>query len=403
MKRPPTRPSLKRRAPSQLAAFLLLPALLLLLLPLTHTPVLRKLARLPFAHLPPDPCAGRGAPASVAPSARPPTVLFVHVPKTGGTLVSQVVAQYARRTNGSACAYRHDGERRPAHAFDVDVLAGAMSDCAGCGGVVGNGVEGSVVGMEERLRCAICKRDFVAKGELLRRGACRTLRGHVTFGRRAAVGGDVVMLTVLREPVERFVSMYNFGRVVVSSGRGGGWEGWLTASTLAEEWRNGSSILHRPFYDADGRWQSWGNEWLSFFFYGGLHQLSGLTPTFSTSRNGSSLSMTNAGALAEAAMTNLCHAHVVGLQARMPDFLQGVFRALSPWAVWAVGERHAFERTVVNHTPWRLGSMREYLPRDLEKALTRRLHDEIRVYEFAERLVRFRQEVDRARRLGFVV
>lgn len=95
-------------------------------------------------------------------AAPPKTLIFLHIPKTGGTTLSRVVArQYSQRS---------------LFAIDGADIEGSIEDLAG---------------MEQERKRAI-----------------RYIHGHVSFGIHSLLSGPVTYITLVRDPVERLISHY---------------------------------------------------------------------------------------------------------------------------------------------------------------------------------------------------
>ena len=305
-------------------------------------------------------------------------MFFVHIPKTAGTLLFRLLLLYASRTHGIACQYVSDGNRLPTHdfrQFGSDVFP---------------------VGSDERrLSDALNASDIAEKAHLFSRGVCRVVRGHVTYAQHDAITAPTLSITVMRQPLARFVSMYEFVKSMVRDRPGKtGWDDWVTAHSLAAEFANSTSLFHRAFYDDTGHWLAADNVGFSFHFYGVLHQLSGVIPRFEGVGDPYHFNITNAGEMAERAMDNLCKTHVLGLQEDMPGTLSTWFDAIEPWVNFSKDERKRFGGLSLNRTPGRVSrNVDDHLPLRIRQELERRLEQEIKVYEFAKQLVKYRSAV----------
>eukprot|EP00178_Gracilaria_changii_P004870 TRINITY_DN178_c0_g3_i2.p2 TRINITY_DN178_c0_g3~~TRINITY_DN178_c0_g3_i2.p2 ORF type:complete len:393 (-),score=125.21 TRINITY_DN178_c0_g3_i2:1630-2808(-) len=350
------------------------------LLLLSHMP-----PRTFLSPVPPNPCAPYATPPPL-PRNEPPPVFFLHVPKTAGTLVYKMLLRYANRTHGLSCTYRFDGNR---HAFSHFSVVNAPPPQS-----FANHSLSAQLLRAERARAR------AHSGSLLARGACRVLRGHVTTDVLSRFERAPLSLTVLREPLARFVSMYEFARSMARARPGvTGWDDWLRAPSLAAELANSSSLFHRGFYDAAGQWRAHRNEGFSFHFYGVLHQLSGLTPRFVGERDPFHFDMANGAEMAEKAKQRLCAMHIVGLQPRVSDALAQFLALTQRFARWSRAEKRALMRAVLNKTPARVSrNVDDHLPRRMKRELQRRLRYESDVYQFAQRLVRYRAAVRHRRR-----
>lgn len=326
-----------------------------------------------------DPCAGRPTPQPL-PTARdrPPLLYFLHLPKSAGSTVTMLLREYARLTDGVPCAYLQDGESAQPENFAVDARAHHAPYKH-----LGNN------SLESRLIDAYLSSDRDAKLQLLGDGACRTMRGHVTLERMDYIKTPVVLVTVLRDPVERFISMYDYG--IKTQMDTHAWRGWMAAPTLADEMANASSVLHLPFYNSNNKWFAENGQWISFFFYGVLHQMSGMMPTFSGSGDHEKFTMVNAADMAEKAMDYMCRMHIIGFQDDVPGALAGMARLTSRWAAWPQSFLKRASGLVVNLTPNKMSrDPSKMLPSPYGEEVRRRLEHEYRVYEFAKRLVEYR-------------
>lgn len=335
--------------------------------------------------LPDNPCALRPTPPPLPPKDTPPTLLFIHVPKTAGTLMYKLAMQYANRTHGLACNYLHDGERYPASAF----VASRVPQTFDAGTP------------EDSLLSAIQRRDAIAKATALSNGVCRSLRGHVTYRTRAAIRIPVLTVTILRDPLARFVSMYEFVVAMVRARPGKtGWDRWVDGSTsLAAVFANSSSIFHRGFVDEAGKWIVADNVGFSFHFYGVLHQLSGVTPVFDGVQDPYHFRMRNDAEMAERAKDNLCSSHVVGAQESMDQTWKQFFGKVGKYANWSEDEQRVVGLVNINRTPGRRSrNVDDHLPERIRAELERRLVKEIEVVEFARRIIEYRKALrERAR------
>lgn len=330
-----------------------------------------------------DPCAGYPTPTPIKTStSTAPTIFFLHVPKTAGSLLTRLLTQYASLTGGLSCAYRFDGNRYAPYNYYPDGTAASHARFP----------SGS-------LQAAAVSRGLPtgARLLLLAHGACRVVRGHVTASVLRAFADPPVTITVLRSPLDRFVSMYDFARSMVRARPGRtGWDGWVGGSSLSAEFANSSSLFHRGFVDEHGGWRARGNVGFSFHFYGVLHQLSGMTPSFVGEGDPYQFSMKNAQAMAAEAKKNLCKMHIVGLQESVNETMKEVLDLTQPWAKWSGVARATLLRAVVNRTPGaRRRNIDERLSPRMKGEIERRLFYETEVYNFGKRIVAFR----RARRL----
>lgn len=326
---------------------------------------------------PPNPCHNRPSPPPLRTSPLP-TLFFLHLPKTAGTLMYRVAIQYANRTNGIACSYSTDGDRYPPEYFSQAPVPAAFAT-------------GSV---PDRVSAAIKARNYPLKARLLAAGGCRTLRGHVTVKTADAIQTPVLSVTIVRDPLARFVSMYEFvvamvrRRPVVT-----GWDPWLGGSrSLAAEFANSSSIFHRAFVDDAGQWIARQNIAFSFHFYGILHQLSGLSPRFEGVQDPYHFRMRNDAEMADAAKDNLCATHIVGSQEDMEETWKEFFDKIKPFASWTDQEKRVIHLASVNRTPGRVSrNVDDHLPQRIREELERRLEKEIEVVDFARQIIEYRK------------
>lgn len=332
-----------------------------------------------------DPCKGRARPPLVnASAAQPPTLYFLHIPKTAGTLMYQIVLQYAKKTRGLPCQFLFDGNRWEVEEFGMSLLPPPDFPPSS---------------KEYEAVSAYKRRDKKAKSRLYRSGVCRIVRGHVTYRQRDAIQAPVISFTVVRNPLERFVSMYEFVRMMVDSRPGvTGWDQWVSGASLESELKNASSIFNKGFYDKNGRWLGENNIGFSFHFYGVLHQLSGINPVFSGVGDPSSFTIENAYEMAEKAKDNLCTTHVLGSQDNVPETLNNLFTELSPYAEWTPRQQAMLKSAVSNRNRARKSrDIAYHLSPGARQELERRLLYEIEVYEFAKRIIQFRK---RQREMG---
>ena len=330
-----------------------------------------------------DPCAGRAGSETVGKALGdgPPSVFFLHVPKTAGTLLFSLLMEYAKRTFGVACSILIDGgvARGEMYQVDHDTLMHKRSFPQGSN--------------EAELISAFLAKNNPYKKRLFERGACRIIRGHFTFGLYEEIGSEnkPLLVSIMRDPIERFVSMYEFVRSMVKDRPGvTGWDGWLQKS-LSEELGNGTSILNRGFYDERGNWLRAGNVGFSFHFYGVLHQLSGMKPRFIGVGNPLLFDVQNGEEMVEKAKENLCRVHVLGLQEDMNTTLEFLFDYVQPFAKWNRDElRSMFQLKRNLNTKRESRDVSFHLPDAVLKELQKRLRFEIEVYEFAKRLFAYR-------------
>lgn len=326
-----------------------------------------------------DPCEGRPQPAEILNRRLdPPSIYFLHIPKTAGTLVYSLLLRYANRTNGLSCQFLYDGNRFLPEDFQMGVKPPPVFP------------PGS---MEAQAVEAYTQRDRPKKSNLYKNGVCRIVRGHVTYWQRDFIQKPVISLTILRDPVERFVSMYEFVVSMMRSRPGAtGWDEWFSGGPLEDEFRNASSLVNHGFYDDQGRWLARKNVGFSFHFYGVLHQLSGLIPRFEGVRTTDRFRISNAAMLAEKAKDNICSTHILGLQSDMTQALDDIFEAMAPFSDWTEQEQSHVKRSVVNRNTRRKSrDISDHLPSHLQAELKKRLEHEIQVYEFAKKVIQYRR------------
>lgn len=343
--------------------FLALVAIVTLMVWVPHTPVPTSIA---------NPCASRGTPLALAAS-RPPTLFFPHIPKTAGTTVHKLLREYSNRTNGVACWYKHVGDKRGMETYD------------GWGEVnARDGVAGTTLS-------AIEAGDAMLKRRMLIQGGCRSLHGYVTWETGEVVEKGVLSIVLVREPLARFVSMYEYGRATM--GEHAGWEAWLTSrESLAGEFSNSSSIVHRGFVDESGRWGGGGGDELAFGFYGALYQLSGVVPRFEGVGDPYHFGWGNGEEMKERAKEHVCRSHVVGVQEDMREFWRAFFGRVGKWVEWSEDERRVMEGVEENRTPGRVSrNVDDHLPERIREELERRLKDEKEVVQFVREVARYRR------------
>lgn len=323
-----------------------------------------------------DPCRGRPSPPEISTSS-PPGVFFLHIPKTAGTLLHHFLIGYANKTSGLPCQFLHDGNRLGTEHYHMSINPPPKFE------------PGSLAWKAVN---AYKSRNYSAKKELFKNGACRVVRGHVTFWHNLQVEKPMISVTVLRHPIERFISMYEFVLMMIKTQPNiRGWNLWFSNRTVQDELNDESSLLHQGFYDTQGRWieKSW--KGLSFHFYGVLHQLSGAIPIFKGVGSISGFQMENAAALKDLAKNNLCASHVVGIQENMKNVLSVLSKELKPFATWEREEKARVASSRVNKNFLkRRTEGRDILSDVHKKLLETRLKEELEVYEFAERIVKYR-------------
>lgn len=236
---------------------------------------------------------------------------------------------------------------------------------------------------------AIVKEDTHMKRRLLTQGGCRSLYGYVTWMTSKVIEKGAMNIVLVREPLARFVSMYEYARATMT--QHAGWEAWLASrESLAGEFANSSSIVHRGFVDEGGRWIVGGD--LAFGFYGALYQLSGVLPRFEGVGDPYHFGWANGEEMKEVAMDHVCQSHVVGVQEDMPEFWRGFFGRAGKWVEWSEDERMVMERVEVNRTPGRVSrNVDDHLPERIKEELKKRLRDEIEVVEFVRKVVQYRK------------
>ncbi|KAI0565220.1 Sulfotransferase [Gracilaria domingensis] len=326
-----------------------------------------------------DPCVGRPTPVPVPTNlSRPPSLFFLHIPKTAGTLVYNIAIQYANKTKGLACQFLFDGNR-----YSYDQYQPSFTPVP----------ESATKSLEGQALQAWKDKDMVLKTDLYKQGACRSIRGHVTYSLRDVIKKPVASMTVMRHPLERLVSMFEFALMMIETQPNkSGWDSWLSGVTLEHELANASSILNRGFYDQNGEWIAKDNIGFSFHFYGVLHQLSGMQPVFRDVGKPKSFRISNAKEMAEKAKDNLCSTHILGVQNNMNATLDVIFDYLHPYARWSSEEKETAKHTIVNRNNHKRGShITDYVPRSALRELERRLGHEIEVYHFAEAIFAHRQ------------
>lgn len=324
-----------------------------------------------------DPCRGRPQPVPIPPDARrPPSLYFLHIPKTAGTLIHQLGIRYANKTNGLACQYTYDGNRFGPGDYHLSVKPPPQF------------FDGS---LEKDTIDAINARNVTRKLELLRNGACRTMRGHVTYKQREYMGQPILSLTIVRDPIERFISMYEFAMMMVRSRPGtSGWD-HLISGDIEADFRNASSLLHRSFYDTNGSWIARGNVGFSFHFYGVLHQLSGITPVFEGEGVPEQFRIANADELAEKAKDNICSTHILGAQSDMGASLDLLFTKIAPFSTWTEAEMSQAKSSSVNKNLQKKKTAGEGWSETMRANMQKRFQHETDVHAFALRVIKYRQ------------
>lgn len=339
--------------------------------------------------VPQNPCHNRPTPKPIPfNTSTPPTVFFLHIPKTGGTLLHLMLIRYAQRTNGLPCQFLADGNSVTTAHFDMSVKPPPQYPR--------HSVEALAVHAYET-------RNYTLKEKLYRRGACRSVRGHVTYAQRDPIDTPTLSVTVLRDPLDRFISMFEFVLMMMRTQKKViGWENWLSKSNstnLETELLNKSSILNTPFYDDEGQWIHASYKRLSFHFYGVLHQLSGVTPRFEYPNNPRRFRIANAKYMAEVAKNNICSTHILGLQRNMTQMVSQLKRELKPYINWdQSNDPFTQGNTHVNRNAQRKSRQIEphgFLP--WHREIQRRLEHEIDVYNFASRVVAYRQSLRQPR------
>lgn len=327
-----------------------------------------------------DPCAGRPTPKPLSKTGRPPTLFFLHLPKAAGTTASSILEQYSIYTSGINCVYMQDGESVPPHQFFIDgpadeeLYSHLGKNC-----------------IEIEMIRAVRSANTSEKLRLLSRGGCRTVRGHITMSRLKLIKTPVFLFTILRDPIERFISMYDYGKKTQM--HTAAWSYWLPAPTLSKEFRNNRSIFHLPFYDSQNVWIGGDGQWISFFFYGVLHQLSGMYPKFSGIGK-TSFKMTNGKAMSEAAMDNLCRMHLIGHQSDMSGAISSVVKVTNQWANYSKAFQKFSSKTWFNLTPNKSSrNATQVLDKAVYKLLRSRLEYEYKVYYFSKLLIDYRKSL----------
>lgn len=290
-----------------------------------------------------------------------------------------LVLQYANRTDGLACQFLYDGNRFGIQDFQVDVKSAPPF---------------SHNPLAARAVSAFREHDFNEKAQLYKQGACRAVRGHVTYAQRDQLEAPQISLTVVRHPIDRFVSMYEFVHMMVRDRPGkSGWDHWLNGRALDDEIANETSIMNRGFYDVLGRWIAEYNIGFSFHFYGVLHQLSGMTPKFEGVGDPQRFRIANAREMAEKAKDNICSTHILGSQSDVPHTLDTFFKALKPYAHWSDDEKKRWKGVVTNANVHKSNqNVRDYMSEAAYEMLEGRLKEEIEVFEFAERVIEYRKK-----------
>lgn len=325
-----------------------------------------------------DPCHGRPKPVLIPKSSRPPSLYFLHIPKTAGTLLYHLVLQYANRTSGLACQFLFDGNRFGHEEYQMSVMPPP------------NFPPSTV---EKEAVDAFLQKNRTRKGILYKQGACRTVRGHVTYQQRDAISIPVISVTVLRHPLERYVSMFEFAWMMVKTGGGTGWRQWLSGRSLEEELSNSTSLFHRGFYDEQGKWLAVNSIGNAFFFYGVLHQLSGINPRFEGVGDISKFRIANAKEMAEKAKDNICSTHILGDQDNIPDSMELFFQTLKPYATWTELERTRAKSSSSNKNRHRTSrNLEDHLSPAHRSLLEKRLHEELEVYNFAQSVIAYRKQ-----------
>lgn len=328
-----------------------------------------------------DPCNGRPSPRPIPNNPpRPPTLFFLHIPKTAGTLVYNVVLQYAKKTKGLPCQFLFDGNRYSFQKYEPSFKTSHHFP---------------LNSIEEKGFRAWEESDVKQKEVLYKRGACRSLRGHVTYVLRDEIDTPVISMTLLRDPLERFLSMFEFALMLVKTRpQSSGWDSWMSGASVQHELTNASSILNRGFYDDDGNWIEKDNVGFSFHFYGVLHQLSGILPIFRGVKEPKAFRMINSKDMAEKAKDNICSTHILGSQKNVSAALDTFFEYMRPYARWSNHEKNEARNSHANkNSHKRKSQLAENLPLPTRREIERRLKHEIEVYRFAENVIAYRQWV----------
>lgn len=323
-----------------------------------------------------NPCSGRPTPAVLPASSRPPSLYFLHIPKTAGTLMYHLVMQFANRTNGLACQFLYDGNRFGTEAFQMSIIPPPVF------------AEGTI---ERQAVDAFRARRLIDKKDLYEKGACRTVRGHVTYMQRDAIKAPVISLTVVRHPIERFLSMYHFAMMMVRSRPNqSGWDNLITGN-LENDYANASSLVHKGFYDTQGNWLARDNVGFSFHFYGVLHQLSGITPVFGGVGDPETFHIANAEELVEKSKDNICGTHILGSQSDVKASLDLFFKFLEPYATWSDLEKKRAKSISINKNHFKKGSVDDLIPSSIKPQIERRFQHEMKVYLFAQKVIEYRK------------
>lgn len=284
-----------------------------------------------------------------------------------------ITLDYARKTKGMPCNFATDGTRGGSDRYLLyeDPKKLVYDDA-----------------LTQQLIYAHMVSNRRLKEEVYRKGGCRSVRGHVSYKLYNDIEIDnKMMITVMRDPVERFVSMYWFALGMAKDKPGiTGWDGMLSGD-LGKDLMSGKGVLNWGFVDGAGRWLERGRRRFSFFFYGILHAVSGQVPRFAGVEDVERFRVVNDGEMAEVAKMNLCRAKVVGIQEDFEKTLDLVFKELEPWVVWEETEKKKFYRSKLNVSK---GKKSRMLKPEVRKEIERRLEKEIEVYQFAQRVFEYR-------------
>lgn len=326
-----------------------------------------------------DPCHGRPTPEPLAGVNSAPTVYFLHLPKSAGSTATGVLKHYANVTKGVGCAYLQDGESVPADRFQPDGIRLHEEMFSSLGND----------SIPYQMASAIRLANITEKLRLMKIGGCRTVRGHATLGRLQHIESPVFLFTILRDPIERFISMYDYGKKTQM--RTSAWSNWMHQATLSEELDDATSVLHLPFADDESPWISTRGQWISFFFYGVLNQMSGVTPRFTGAGDINKFAMTNAKEMADVAKNYMCRMHLIGFQENTSVAIESAVNATHQWANYTELYRKHVLNSWVNLTPNKTSRNPIELLRDDQIQLLRnRLAEEYEVFEFSKRIVRYR-------------
>lgn len=326
---PPSPPPWKRRPIFlwQLRILILITFLsLLLLLPST-----------PLPHHPTNPCDAYPTPLPLPATA--PTLLFPHIPKTAGTSLHPYLKLYSNRTSGSFC-------QLPSHTST----------------------------------------QFTSIPSVPHVSQCRAITGHVSLQLSESLPPEQVLSIVLmREPLARFVSWYEYARGA------GGWGDLFGEMGVAMMLGNSTAVVNKGYTDKEGQWRQGDLADVSFGFYGALWMLSGIKPRFLDEHKIFFFSIANERDAVDIAKTKICQAHVVGVTEHLDAFWNEFFERTGKWGGWKE-EKEVVVGGRVNRTPGRESrNLEDHLPERVRQEVERRLEGDKQLWQFVNQVAEYRK------------